>query len=188
MECWNNNPHPKKIVTAFLGMHVSPAKHSFGKCDRRTDRRTDWRTARRIDRQTDRRRTKWSLCVAMHRRRHKNGHLLTHAYERCQQTITETNWQYQTATKNFDYTTIVDRLRTVSWSKKQLFRKATSTLSPSSKFNLLTTVVYICILFSHRWLHLFFLLVLRYKSLCLVSRCLLEFSVGEGVFVTYCVW
>ena len=31
----------KKIVAAFRGMHVSPAKHSFGKCDRRTDRRTD---------------------------------------------------------------------------------------------------------------------------------------------------
>ena len=31
----------KKIVAAFRGMHVSPAKHSFGKCDRRTDRQTD---------------------------------------------------------------------------------------------------------------------------------------------------
>ena len=28
---------PNKIVAAFRGMHVSPAKHSFGKCDRRTD-------------------------------------------------------------------------------------------------------------------------------------------------------
>ena len=117
-----------KIVAAFRGMHVSPAKHSFGKCDRKvwqtdgqTDRRTDWRTTdkvipmcryasqatqsvtdgrtdrqtdrltdkvipmcryasqatqsvtdRRTDRQTDRRRTKWSLCVAMLRRRHNN--------------------------------------------------------------------------------------------------------------------
>ena len=41
----------------------SPAKHSFGKCDRRTERRTDGR------------RTKWSLCVAMLRRRHKNRSL-----------------------------------------------------------------------------------------------------------------
>ena len=24
-----------KIVAAFRGMHVSPAKHSFGKCDRK---------------------------------------------------------------------------------------------------------------------------------------------------------
>ena len=30
-----------KIVAAFQGMHVSPAKHTFGKCDGRTDRRTD---------------------------------------------------------------------------------------------------------------------------------------------------
>ena len=27
------------------------------------------------------------------------------------------NWQHKNATKNFDYTTISDRLRTVSWSK-----------------------------------------------------------------------
>ena len=37
-------------------MHVSPAKHSFGKCDRKvwqTDRQTDRRTDRQTDRQTD---------------------------------------------------------------------------------------------------------------------------------------
>ena len=36
-------------MAAFRGMHVSPAKHSFRKCDRQTDERTDGRT----DRQTD---------------------------------------------------------------------------------------------------------------------------------------
>ena len=45
-------------MAAFRGMHVSPAKHSSGKCDRKV-----WQT----DGQT-----KWSLCVAMLRRRHKN--------------------------------------------------------------------------------------------------------------------
>ena len=25
------------MVAAFRGMHVSPAKHNFGKCDRRTE-------------------------------------------------------------------------------------------------------------------------------------------------------
>ena len=59
----------RKIVAAFQGMHVSPAKHNFGKCDRRTDRQTDGRT----DGQTDGRRTKWSLCVAMLQRRHEKG-------------------------------------------------------------------------------------------------------------------
>ena len=54
-----------KIVAAFRGIHVSPAKHSYAS-GRRTDRRTD--------RQTDGRRTKWSLCVAMLCRRHKNAH------------------------------------------------------------------------------------------------------------------
>ena len=29
---------------AFRGMHVSPAKHSFGKCDGQTDRQTDGQT------------------------------------------------------------------------------------------------------------------------------------------------
>ena len=62
----------QKIVAAFREMHVSPVKHSFGKCDRKvwqTDRQTDGWT----DRQTDGRRTKWSLCIAMLRRRHKNS-------------------------------------------------------------------------------------------------------------------
>ena len=38
----------KKIVAAFPGMHVSPAKHSLEsvteKCDRRTERQTDRQT------------------------------------------------------------------------------------------------------------------------------------------------
>ena len=38
----------KKIVAAFRGMHVSPAKHSFGKCDRQTDRQTDGRTTDKV--------------------------------------------------------------------------------------------------------------------------------------------
>ena len=45
----------KKIVAAFRGMQVSPAKHSFVKCDRKvwqTDRQTDGRTDRQTDRQT----------------------------------------------------------------------------------------------------------------------------------------
>ena len=62
------------IVAAFRGIHVSPAKHSSGSViDGRTDRQTDGQT----DRQTDRRRTKWSLCVAMLRRLHKNDNKKT---------------------------------------------------------------------------------------------------------------
>ena len=49
-------------------MHVSPAKYSYAWLPRKCDYRTDTRT----NRQTDRRRTKWSLCVAMLNRRHKN--------------------------------------------------------------------------------------------------------------------
>ena len=51
----------KNIAATLRGMHVSPAKHSSASMtDGQTDRRTDGR------------RTKWSLCFAMLRRRHKN--------------------------------------------------------------------------------------------------------------------
>ena len=50
-----------KIVAAFQGMHVSPAKHSYA-----------W-LPRKCDYQTDRRQTKWSLCAAMFCRWHTNG-------------------------------------------------------------------------------------------------------------------
>ena len=42
----------KKIVAAFRGMHVSPAKHSFGKCDRKCDRGMDRQTDGRTDGRT----------------------------------------------------------------------------------------------------------------------------------------
>ena len=65
------------IVAAFRGMHVSPAKHSSaGVTDGQTDRRTD----RQTDRRTDGRRTKWSLCVAMLRRWHKNHLRYSHTF------------------------------------------------------------------------------------------------------------
>ena len=58
------------IVAAFWGMHVSPAKHSYALLPRKSDYRTDRHMNTRTH--TDRRRTKWSLCAAMLRRRHKN--------------------------------------------------------------------------------------------------------------------
>ena len=54
-------------------MHMSPAKHSYAWLPRKYDYRTD----RHTDGRTDRRRTKWSLCAAMLRRRHKNVYLLS---------------------------------------------------------------------------------------------------------------
>ena len=59
----------KKIVAAFWGMHVSPAKHSSASV---TDGQTDIQTDRQTDGRTDRRRTKWFLCVPMLCRWHKN--------------------------------------------------------------------------------------------------------------------
>ena len=45
--------HHYKIVAAFRGMHVSPAKHSYasvadGQTDRQTDGRTDGRTTDKV--------------------------------------------------------------------------------------------------------------------------------------------
>ena len=71
------------IVAAFRGMHVSPAKHSYAWLPRKCDYRTDTHTDRQTDWQTDRRRTKWSLCAAMLRRRHKNQGVLVKHYAPC---------------------------------------------------------------------------------------------------------
>ena len=63
----------EKIVSAFQGMHVSHAKHSYAWLPRKCDYRTDTRTDRQTDGRTDRCRTTWSLCAAMLRRRHNKG-------------------------------------------------------------------------------------------------------------------
>ena len=55
-------------MAAFRGMHVSPAKHSYAWLPRKCDYRTDTHT--NTDGRTDRRKTTWSLCAAMLRRRH----------------------------------------------------------------------------------------------------------------------
>ena len=54
-------------AAAFLGMHVSPAKQLC------VTTKKVWLSERRTDGETDRRRTKWSLCAAMLRRRHKKS-------------------------------------------------------------------------------------------------------------------
>ena len=58
VSCWDE--HWINIVAAFRGMHESPAKHSSAWLPRKCDYRTD------------RRRTRWSPCTAMLRRRHRN--------------------------------------------------------------------------------------------------------------------
>ena len=48
----------------------------------------------------------------------KKGRDLTQSYDKSPYTdrnIQKAMWQHKNATKNFDYTTIADRLRTVSW-------------------------------------------------------------------------
>ena len=51
----------------------------------------------------------------------EKGRDLTQSYDKSPYThrkIQKATWQHKKATKNFDYTTIADRLRTVSWSNK----------------------------------------------------------------------
>ena len=48
----------------------------------------------------------------------EKGRNLTHSYDKSPYTdrkIQKARWKHKNATKNFDYTTIADRLRTVSW-------------------------------------------------------------------------
>ena len=56
------------------------------------------------------------LCIVIEER--EKGRDLTHSYDKSPYTHRKTQkatWQHTNATKNFDYTTIADRLRTVSW-------------------------------------------------------------------------
>ena len=58
----------------------------------------------------------WSLVKQSER---EKGRGLTQSYDKSPYThrkIQKATWQQKTATKNFDYTTIANRLRTVSWS------------------------------------------------------------------------
>ena len=52
----------------------------------------------------------------------EKGRDLTQSYDKSpytHRTIQKAQWQHKKKTPNFDYTTIADRLRTVSWSKKR---------------------------------------------------------------------
>ena len=60
-------------MEAFREMHVSPAKHSYAWLTKKV-----WLPDRHTHTRTDRRRTKWSLCAAMLRRRHKNSSICLH--------------------------------------------------------------------------------------------------------------
>ena len=66
-------------MAAFRGMHVSPAKHSYAWLPRKCDNRTDTHT--NTDGRTDRRKTKWSLCAAMLRRRHNKWGEIKSCYD-----------------------------------------------------------------------------------------------------------
>ena len=56
-------------------------------------------------------------------------------------TIQKATWQHKNATKNFDYTTIADRLRTVSWSNSSHPTGVVKPVYERSTFPLTTTAV-----------------------------------------------
>ena len=59
--------------------------------------------------------SRWILCLILKEKRRD----LTLSYDKRPYThrkIQKATWQHKNATKNFDYTMIADRLRTVSWS------------------------------------------------------------------------
>ena len=54
----------------------------------------------------------------------EKGRDLTQSYAKSpytHRTIQKASWQHKNATKNFDYTTIADRLRTVSWGIRNIY-------------------------------------------------------------------
>ena len=76
----------------------------------------------------------------------RKGRDLTHSYEKSPYTHRKIQWatlQHKNATKNFDYKTIADRLRTVSWSNK--IHPKTDVIKPvyeRSTFPLTATAVF----------------------------------------------
>ena len=56
-------------------------------------------------------------------------------------TIQKVTWQHKNATKNFDYTTIADRLRTVSWSNSSHPTGVVKPVYERSTFPLTATAV-----------------------------------------------
>ena len=56
-------------------------------------------------------------------------------------TIQKATWQHKNATQNFDYTTIADRLRTVSWSNSSHPTGVVKPVYESSTFPLIATAV-----------------------------------------------
>ena len=55
--------------------------------------------------------------------------------------IQKAKWQHKNATKNFDYTTIADRLRTVSWGNDSQPTSVVKTLYGVPTFPLTATAV-----------------------------------------------
>ena len=69
---------------------------------------------------------------------------LTQSYDKNPYThrkIQEASWQHKNATKNFDYTTIGDRLRTVSWSNSSHPTGVVKPVYERPTFPLTTTAV-----------------------------------------------
>ena len=74
----------------------------------------------------------------------KKGRDLTQSYDKnpyTHRTIQKATWQHKNATKNFDYTTIADRLRTVSWSNSSHPTGVVKPVYERSTFPLTATAV-----------------------------------------------
>ena len=85
----------------------------------------------------------YSLCVFSHSMWEK-GRDLTQSrdkYPYTHRTIQKATWQHKNATKNFDYTTIADRLRTVSWSNSSHPTGVVKPVYERSTFPLTATAV-----------------------------------------------
>ena len=74
----------------------------------------------------------------------RKGRYVTQSYDKSpytHRTIQKATWQHKNATKNFDYTTIADRLRTVSWSNSSHPTGVVKPVYERSTFPLTATAV-----------------------------------------------
>ena len=94
------------------------------------------------------------LSCCRYTRKFKNQKLCCHVWEKgrdltqscdknpyTQRTMQKATWQHKNATKNFDYTTIADRLRTVSWSNSSHPTGVVKPVYERSTFPLTATAV-----------------------------------------------
>ena len=133
--------HEYFIPTKF---HQNPSSGSGEEVENVKSLRTDGRTDDDDGRTDDGRCAMTIAHLSLRLRWAKKGKDLTQSCDKNPYThrkIQKATWQHKNATKNFDYTTIADRLRTVSWSNSSHPTGVVKPVYERSTFPLTATAV-----------------------------------------------